>query len=89
VLDKTALSEGLMYLDLIQGNEKYVGKNRIMENCVLFTLLQRGCEWVTKTRKMKWSRLAALMVKAINGFVFAKFVKKRRRTWETRTQTTL
>jgi hypothetical protein len=38
---------------------------------------------------MKWSRLAALMVKAINEFLFAKFVKKRGWTWQNWTQTTL
>jgi len=69
--------------------EKYVGVNRIMESCVLCTLLQAGFEWVKKSRKMKWSRLAALMVKARNEFLFPKFVKKRGRTWETWTQTTL
>lgn len=78
-----------MYLDLNQGKEKYVRINRIMESCVLCALLQAGAEWVTKSWKMKWSRLAALMVKAINEFLFAKFVKKRGRTWETPTQTTL
>jgi hypothetical protein len=61
-----------------------------MENCVLCTLLlQTGSEWVTKPRKMKWSRLAALMVKAINEFLFANFVKKKEWTWQTWTQTTL
>jgi len=48
-----------------------------MESCVHCRLLQRGCEWVTKLRKMKWSRLAALMVKAINEFLFAKFEERK------------
>jgi hypothetical protein len=89
VLDKTALGEGLLYLDLNQGKRKYVWVNQIMERCVLRELLQTGSEWVTKSRKMKWSRLAALMVKARNEFLFAKFVKKRGRTWEAWAQTTL
>jgi hypothetical protein len=89
VLDKTALGEGLLYLDLNQGKEKYVWVNRIMERCVLCKLLQTGSEWVTKSRKMKLSRLATLMVKARNEFLFAKFVKKRGKTWEAWAQTTV
>ena len=84
------MGEGLFYVYLNQGKEKYVGVNRIMESCVLCTLLlQTGSELVTKSRKMKLSRLAALMVKAINEFLFAKFVKKRGWTWQTWTQTAL
>lgn len=67
-----------MYLDLNQGKEIYVGVNRIMESCVLCTFFQTGSEWVTKSRKMKWSRLAALMVKARNEFLYTKFVKEGR-----------
>ena len=48
-----------------------------MESCVYCRLLQKGSEWVTTSRKMKWSRLAALMVKAINEFLFAKVEERK------------
>ena len=73
------MDEGLLYLNFSQGKEKYGGVNRIMESCVLCSLLQTGFKWVTKSRKMKCSRLAALMVKAINELLFAKFVQRRER----------